>query len=109
MTHERKKNVGPNKYKNIVRNKASRGNKSKKNEKNKISDIKNIEPGKPKNINKFIRHARNSLGHIKLTPLISVISLVLNRRAIASTNKKEFVDNRAWLINIQKFANNKLD
>lgn len=101
--------MGPNKYKNIVKNKASSGNKSKKNEKNKISDIKNIEPGKPKNINKFIRQARNNLGQIKLIPLISVISLVLNRRAIASTNKNEFVDNKAWLINMQKFASNKLD
>jgi hypothetical protein len=31
-----------------------------------------------------------------------VTNLVLKRRAIASTNKNEFVDNKAWLINIQK-------
>ena len=77
--------------------------------KNKISEIKNIEPGKPKKINKLTRQAKNNLGHIKLIPLISVISLVLKRLATASTNKNEFVDNKAWLINIQKLANNRLD
>lgn len=92
-----------------MRNSANTGNKSKKNEKNKNSEIKNIEPGKPKKIRLFKSMARKSFGHKKLTPLISVINRVLNRLATASTSKNEFVDSKAWLINIQKFANNKLD
>ena len=71
------------------------GNKSKKNEKNKNSDIKNIEPGKPKKIKQFKSIAINNLGHKKLIPLTSVIKRVLNRRATASTNKNELVDNKA--------------
>ena len=63
-----------------------------------------IEPGKPKNINKFTKLTKNSLGHKKLIPFTSVISLVLKRLPIASTSKKEFVDKRAWLINIAKLA-----
>ena len=54
-----------------------------------------IEPGKPKNMSRFIKLTRNSLGQTKLTPLISVTRRVLNLRPIASTNKKEFVDNSA--------------
>jgi hypothetical protein len=49
------------------------------------------------------------LGHIKFIPLISVINLVLNLRAIASTSKNELVDNNAWLISIQKLASIKFD
>ena len=64
-----------------------------------------IDPGKPKKINKFTRLIKKSFGHKKFIPLTSVINLVLNRRPIASTNKKELVDSNAWLINIQKLAN----
>lgn len=90
-----KKNVGPNKYKNTSRNIVNTGNKSRKKEKNKNSETKNIDPGKPRKINVFNSAHRNNLGHMKLMPLISVISLVLNRRAMASTSKKELVDKRA--------------
>ena len=87
-----KKNVGPIKYKKINKNKAASGNKSRKKEKKSISETKKIEPGNPKKINMFNNVTRKSLGQIKFNPLISVISLVLKRRATASTNKKEFVD-----------------
>jgi len=104
-----KKNVGPNKYKNTSKNRVRTGNKSKKKLKNKNSETKNMDPGNPKKIRLLINTIRNNLGHIKLSPLISVIRRVLNRRAIASTSKNEFVDNRAWLINIQKLANIRFD
>jgi hypothetical protein len=68
-----------------------------------------MDPGNPKNMRLFSKVMRNSLGHIKLIPLISVRSLVLNLRAIASTNKNEFVESSAWLMSIQKLANIKLD
>ena len=68
-----------------------------------------MEPGKPRNIKQLTKLIKNNLGHKKLTPLISVISLVLNLLFIASTNKKELVDKRAWLINIQKLANIRQD
>jgi hypothetical protein len=68
-----------------------------------------MEPGKPKKIKQFTKLTKNNLGHKKLIPLISVISRVLKRRPIASTNKNEFVDNNAWLINIQKLASIKAD
>lgn len=97
-----KKKVGPSKYSKINKKIAAIGNKSKKKLKNKNSAIKKIEPGKPKNIKQLTRLIKNNLGHKKLTPLISVINLVLNLLFIASTNKKEFVDNKAWLISIQK-------
>jgi hypothetical protein len=71
--------------------------------------MKKIEPGNPKKISKFKRLIKNSLGHRKLTPLISVINRVLKRRLIASTKRKELVDNKAWLISIQKLANIKQD
>jgi hypothetical protein len=71
------------------------GNKSKKKLKNKNSAIKKIDPGKPKKTSKLSKLIKNNLGHKKFTPLISVISLVLKRLFIASTNKKEFVDKRA--------------
>jgi len=109
LTHDLKKKEGPIKYKNKINNKVITGNKSKKNEKNRTSDIKKIEPGKPKKINVFNSMAINSLGHKKLIPLISVIRRVLNRLATASTNKNEFVDNKAWLISIQKFASKRFD
>lgn len=73
----------------------STGNRSKKKLKNKNSAIKKIEPGNPKKINKFIKPSKNNLGHKKLTPLISVIRRVLNRRLSASTIKNELVDKRA--------------
>ena len=79
------------------------------NEKNKNSETKNIDPGNPKKIRVFTSIAIKSLGHIKFTPFISVISLDLNLRATASTSRKEFVDNKAWLISIQKLANIRLD
>lgn len=107
--HDLRKNVGPSKYKKTKRNNAANGNKSRKKEKNKISETKNIEPGKPKNIKIFSRIVKNSLGHMKFKPLISVISRVLNLLAKASTNKNELVDIKAWLINIQKLANIRFD
>jgi hypothetical protein len=90
-----KKKVGPNKYRKFSKNKDNKGNKSKKNVKNKNSDTKKIEPGKPKNIKVFNKTAKNNFGHIKFKPLISVIRRVLNLLATASTNKNEFVDNKA--------------
>jgi hypothetical protein len=57
--------------------------------------MKKIEPGKPKKIKQLIKLIKNNLGHKKLIPLISVISRVLNRRLIASTNKNELVDKNA--------------
>jgi len=54
-----------------------------------------MEPGNPKNTKQFIKLIKNSLGHKKFTPLISVINLVLKRLFIASTSKKEFADNKA--------------
>jgi len=77
--------------------------------KNKNSAIKKIEPGNPKNIKQLIKLIKNSLGHKKLIALISVIKRVLKRLFIASTSKKELVDNKAWLINIQKLASIKQD
>jgi len=109
LSHDRKKKVGPIKYKNSNKNKAINGNKSKKKLKNKNSAMKKIDPGNPKNINVFVNTIKNNLGHKKFNPLISVIKRVLNRLAIASTSKNELVDNNAWLINIQKLANIKFD
>ena len=107
--HDLKKKVGPNKYKKISRNKAADGNKSIKKEKNNISETKKIEPGNPRNIKMFSNTTKKSLGHRKFRPLISVINLVLNLLAIASTNKNELVEIKAWLINMQKLANIRLD
>ena len=105
----RKKNVGPRRYKSTIRHTHNIGNKSKKKLKNRNSAIKKIEPGKPKKIKQFTKLSKNNLGHKKLIPLISVISRVLNLRLIASTNRKEFVERRAWLISIQKLASIKQD
>lgn len=71
------------------------GNISKKKLKKRNSAIKKIEPGNPRKIRQFSRLTKNNLGHKKLIPLISVIKRVLKRLFIASTNKKEFVDNKA--------------
>lgn len=90
-----KKKVGPMKYKNIIKKRAHSGNRSKKNEKNSISEMKNIDPGKPRNINILSRVNKNSLGHMQFSPFISVISLVLNLRDNASTSKNEFVEIKA--------------
>ena len=90
-----KKKVGPKKYRNKIRNTQSSGNNSKKKLKNKNSETKNIDPGKPKNISVLTRVIKKSFGHIKFRPLISVIRRVLNLRATASTNKKEFAESNA--------------
>lgn len=90
-----KKKVGPTKYKKINKKTAAKGNRSKKKEKNKISEIKKIEPGKPKNIKMFSSVTKKSFGHRKFKPFISVIRRVLNLRARASTSKKELVEIRA--------------
>jgi len=90
-----KKNVGPNKYKNGIKNKHIIGNKSNKKLKNKTSAIKKIEPGKPKNIKQLSKQIMKSFGHKKFTPPISVIRRVLKRLFTASTKKKEFDDKRA--------------
>jgi hypothetical protein len=60
--HERKKKVGPNRYKKTNKNTAANGNKSRKNEKNKNSETKKIDPGKPKKINMFSKTTKKSLG-----------------------------------------------
>jgi len=84
-----------------------RGKRSNEKEKKRTSAIKNSEPGKPKNTKQLRSENKNSFGVKKFKPLSSVISRVLNLRVIASTNKNEFVDKRAWLISIQKFAQSK--
>ena len=63
FTHDLKKKVGPIKYKNNNKNRASTGKRSMKNEKKRNSDTKKREPGKPRKINKLAKEARNSLGH----------------------------------------------
>lgn len=105
----RKKKVGASKYNKGMSIKQRRGNKSKKKLKKRTSAIKNIDPGKPKNTKQLIKLIKKSLGHKKLIPLTSVIRRVLNRRLIASTNKKEFDERRAWLISMQKLARSKQD
>ena len=54
-----------------------------------------IDPGKPKKTKQFNNVIKNNLGHKKLIPLTSVINLVLNLLAIASTKRKEFVESNA--------------
>jgi hypothetical protein len=98
----RKKNVGPRRYNRTIKKQHNRGKRSKKKLKNKNSAVKKIDPGNPKKTRQFIRMIKKSLGHKKLIPLISVINRVLKRRFIASTSKNELVDNKAWLISIQK-------
>lgn len=103
----RKKNVGAHKYKIISKKIDKIGKRSKEKLKKRNSAIKKIEPGKPKKMREFAKIIKKSFGHKKFKPLISVIRRVLNLRLIASTNKKEFVESRAWLINIQKLAKDK--
>ena len=93
--HDLKKKVGPNKYRKSSKKRDIIGNKSKKNVKKRNSDMKKIDPGNPRKIKVLNSIARNSLGHIKFIPLISVINLVLNRLATASTNKNELVESNA--------------
>lgn len=104
FTQLRKKKIGPNKYKRGSNQIVTKGISSKRNVKNKISAIKKIDPGNPKNRSKLINVKKNNRGHKKFKPLISVTNLVLNRRLIESTRKKELDDISAWLINIQKLA-----
>jgi len=85
------------------------GKRSKKKAKKRNSAIKKTEPGKPKKIKQLTRAARKSFGAAKLTPLISVIKRVLNRRFMASTRRNELVESNAWLISIQKLASIKHD
>jgi hypothetical protein len=87
--------VGAIRYNSTTKNKQRAGNRSKKKLKNMNSATKKIEPGNPKKIKQLTKLTRKSLGHKKLIPLISVINRVLKRRPIASTNKNEFVDNKA--------------
>jgi hypothetical protein len=90
-----KKKVGPKRYKKISRKSAITGKRSKKKLKKRNSDTKNIDPGNPRNIKLLTKVIKKSLGHMKFKPLISVINRVLNRLAIASTSKKEFVESNA--------------
>lgn len=92
---DRKKKVGPKRYKKTNKNMESKGNRSKKKLKNRNSDTKNMDPGKPKKIKLFNNVIRNSLGHMKFIPLISVSNRVLKRRAIASTRRNELVESKA--------------
>jgi hypothetical protein len=85
------------------------GNKSKKKLKNRNSATKKIDPGNPRKMRVFSNIAKNSLGHKKFKPLISVIKRVLNLRATASTSKNELVESSAWLINMQKLDNIRFD
>ena len=71
------------------------GKRSKKKEKNRNSDTKKIDPGNPKKIKLFNNVIKNNFGHKKFIPPTSVNKRVLNRRAIASTRRKEFVESNA--------------
>ena len=95
FTQLRKKKVGPIKYSKTVKKRQTKGKRSKKKLKKSISETNIIDPGKPKKISKLTKLIKKSLGHKKFTPLTSVINRVLNRRPIASTSKKEFVDKSA--------------
>lgn len=59
---DRKKKVGPKRYKNTNKNTAAKGKRSIKKEKNRNSETKNMDPGKPKNIKTFSKTTRKSLG-----------------------------------------------
>ena len=85
------------------------GKRSKKKLKNRNSETKKIEPGNPKKIKLFNKVIRNNFGHKKLIPPTSVNNRVLNRLAIASTRRNEFVESNAWAIIIQKLASIKFD
>jgi hypothetical protein len=60
---ERKKKVGPRRYKNINKNSVHKGNKSKKKEKKSISETKKIDPGNPRNIKTLSKTSKKSFGH----------------------------------------------
>jgi hypothetical protein len=109
FTQDLKKKVGPNKYKNNKRVSAKKGKRSMKKEKKRNSETKKMDPGNPRKISRFIRAAKNNFGHKKLRPPNSVISLVLNLLAMASTSKKELVESKACAINIQKLASIRFD
>lgn len=101
LTQVLKTNVGAIRYNKTTRKRHNAGNRSNRKVKNKISETNIIEPGNPKKTNKLTKLTRKSFGHKKFIPLISVISRVLKRLDMASTNKNELVDRRAWLISIQ--------
>ena len=101
--------MGPSKYRKNSIKRVKSGNRSKKKLKNKNSETKKIEPGNPKKIKLFNSVMRNNFGHKKLIPPTSVSSRVLNRLAIASTRRNEFVESNACAIIIQKLANIKFD
>ena len=63
FNHDLKKNVGPIRYRNDIKNRANIGKKSRKKEKNRNSATKNIDPGKPKNTRVFNNIDKNSFGH----------------------------------------------
>lgn len=72
-----------------------RGNKSKKKLKNRNSETKKIDPGNPRKIRLFNNMVKNSFGHKKFIPLISVNKRVLKRLATASTKRNELVESKA--------------
>jgi hypothetical protein len=71
------------------------GKRSQRKEKKRTSETNVNEPGKPKNRRQLINESINNLGQRRLSPLISVISLVLKRRLIASTRRKALAERRA--------------
>jgi hypothetical protein len=72
-----KNKVGTIKYRIIKKIIEISNEKSIKKVKNSISAIKNNDPGKPKNINKFIRIRINSFVFRRPSEFISVTNLVL--------------------------------
>lgn len=105
----RKKKVGPIKYSSTINTRHNSGNRSKKKLKKRISATNITDPGNPRKIRQFTNPIKNNFGQRKFKPLTSVIKRVLNRRPMASTSRKELVDKRAWLINIQKLASIRAD
>jgi hypothetical protein len=63
FSQDRKKKVGPIRYKNDIKKNANMGKKSRKKEKNKNSATKNIEPGKPRKTRVFNNIIKKSFGH----------------------------------------------
>jgi hypothetical protein len=107
--HRRRKNIANTMYSSKARINASRGKASIKKEKNKNSAMKNKDPGNPRNTIQLAKVSRNNFGQRKLSPEISVTSLVLNRLAMASTIKKELVEIIAWLISIANPESHRYD
>jgi hypothetical protein len=105
--HSLKNIVGTIRYNITKRITDKDGKKSKINEKKSTSAMKNNDPGNPKKISKLISTRINNLVLNNPIEDISVINLVLNLLFIQSTNKKKFVDKKAWLTNIQKPARNR--